>query len=241
VTDAAPDKPLAPTSSRVPAAPPAGPPPPQGPHRSAVDRNSWLRLGIVAIAALAIDLVSKWLAFRTIAGRPVAIDREQVLAVWSQGRSLGVLIPDHRPVTIIPYLLDFSLVLNPGAVFGMGAGMRWFFVVFTIGALSLALWMFAKWTSARDRIAHIAIGLLIAGGLGNLYDRIVYACVRDFLHPLPGLRWPFGSQREIWPYVSNVADLWLLVGIGILMWYLWRNGDEKSRTGGSASAAARAS
>jgi lipoprotein signal peptidase len=90
--------------------------------------------------------------------------------------------------------------------------------------------MFAAWTKPKDAMAHAAIGLLISGGLGNLYDRIVYACVRDFLHPLPGAVMPFGWRmpltggREIWPYVSNIADLWLLVGIGMLMWYLWRGG-----------------
>jgi signal peptidase II len=190
------------------------------------DRRAWVTLAAVSVGALAADLGSKHIAFRTIAQRPVNISRENVLAVWSQGQNLGRLIPDHRPVTVVPHLLEFSLVLNPGAVFGMGAGMRWFFIAFTIGALALALWMFSKWTRAKDRLAHVALGLLIAGGVGNLYDRIVYACVRDFIHPLPGVRI---GNREIWPYVSNVADLWLLIGIGILMWFLWRSGDPKQR------------
>ena len=116
-----------------------------------------------------------------------------------------------------------SLVLNPGAVFGIGAGKRWFFIAFTGAALALAIWMFLAWTGPRDRAAHAAIGLLISGGLGNLYDRIVYACVRDFLHPLPGVKMPFGltmpltGGREVWPYVSNIADLWLLLGISALV------------------------
>jgi signal peptidase II len=137
-------------------------------------------------------------------------------------------------VTIIPNLLDLTLVLNPGAVFGIGAGKRWFFIPFTAAALGLALWMFATWTRPRDYMAHAAIGLLISGGLGNLHDRIAFACVRDFLHPLPGAVLPFGwtmpmsGSRELWPYVSNFADLWLLVGIGMLMWYLWRTPKKQS-------------
>lgn len=202
-----------------------------GPDAAAPDRSlrsprAWARLIIIAVAALALDLGSKAIAFATIAGRPVEVRRADVLAVWSQGRSLGVLIPDHRPVTIVPHVLEFSLVLNPGAVFGMGAGMRWFFVVFTVAALGLALWMFGTWTRARDALAHVALGLLIAGGLGNLYDRIFYASVRDFIHPLPGVEI---AGREVWPYVSNVADLWLLIGIGLLMWFLWRSGEPKKK------------
>ena len=119
-------------------------------------------------------------------------------------------------------MLDFQLVLNAGAVFGAGQGKRWFFVLFTLGALGFAAVLFARWTHRRDRVAHAAIGMIIAGGLGNLYDRVVFACVRDFLHPLPGWRLPFGlswpsGDRALWPYVSNIADAILLVGIGVLM------------------------
>jgi len=191
--------------------------------------RAWAVLLVVTLLGLVSDLTSKTLAFRHIAGRPVEVQREDVLRAQREGRGLGSLVPQTW-VTVVPDLLDLSLVLNPGAVFGIGAGKRWFFIGFTGAALALAVWMFAAWTKPKDAMAHAAIGLLISGGLGNLYDRIVYACVRDFLHPLPGAVMPFGWRmpltggREIWPYVSNIADLWLLVGIGMLMWYLWRGG-----------------
>ena len=80
----------------------------------------------------------------------------------------------------------------------------------------------------------MAIGLLIGGGLGNLYDRLKFACVRDFLHPLPRVRLPFGltwpdGSTGIWPYVSNIADLFLLIGIGMLMWHIWRTDPPKKK------------
>lgn len=186
---------------------------------------AWALLVTVTILGLAMDLASKTAAFRTVADVPVTVEREQVLATDNLSR----LVPQHAPVTVIPRVLDFTLVLNRGAVFGMGAGRRWFFVGFTVLALGFALWMFGRWTRSGDRVAHASIGLLLAGGLGNLYDRLVYACVRDFIHPLPGVRWPFGwsfggGGREVWPYVSNVADLWLIVGILGLMATLWRQG-----------------
>ncbi|MEM9374339.1 MAG: signal peptidase II, partial [Planctomycetota bacterium] len=124
-------------------------------------------------------------------------------------------------------LLEFTLVLNPGAVFGIGAGKRWFFVVFTVFAVGLASWLFATRTSARDRWAHFAFAMVVSGGLGNLYDRVRFACVRDFIHPLPGvplpfgIKWPSGSA-ELWPYVSNVADAFLIIGIVILIVHTWR-------------------
>ncbi|GIW74120.1 MAG: hypothetical protein KatS3mg103_0642 [Phycisphaerales bacterium] len=77
---------------------------------------------------------------------------------------------------------------------------------------------------------------MIAGGLGNLYDRLRFACVRDFLHPLPGVQYPFGiatpwSGRELWPYVSNLADLWLILGVGVLMVYLLRSSKQPAAAG----------
>jgi signal peptidase II len=189
-----------------------------------------MMLVVVTLLGLASDLASKWGAFRWVAGAPVAVHRDEVVELSARGEHLGSLIPPHDPVTIVPSVLDLTLVLNRGAVFGIGAGKRWFFVAFTVMAIGFGLWMFGSWTRAGDRAAHIAIGLLLAGGLGNLYDRLVFACVRDFLHPLPGVQLPFGWRmpfdggREVWPYVSNIADLWLLVGIGVLMVQLWRSG-----------------
>lgn len=183
---------------------------------------------IAMIAAIAVDLASKNWAFRTIADEPVIVEREAVLAISREDpRLVNTLIPRHDPMVVIPRLLEFTLVLNPGAVFGVGPGKRFFFVGFTLLALAFGLGMFAAWTTPRDRSAHIAIGLLLGGGLGNLYDRLVFGCVRDFLHPLPGWMWPggwkpFGGTGEIWPYVSNVADLLLLIGIVTLMAYLWK-------------------
>lgn len=202
---------------------------------------AWWTLAAVTVAALAIDLGTKWAAFRWVAGVPVVVDRREVLTATGAGRSLASLLPPHQPVSVVPRLLDFSLVLNQGAVFGLGAGQRWWFVGFTVLALGFGVWMFAAWTQPRDRVAHAAIGLLLAGGLGNLYDRLVYACVRDFLHPLPGMTLPFGWRmpltggREVWPYVSNIADLWLLVGIGILMIFLWSSGKRTPPPPGNAA------
>jgi signal peptidase II len=195
--------------------------------------RAWAVLLLVMAMGLATDLASKAVAFARIAPHPVVVDRAKVLDAQAHGTPLSRLIPEITPITVIPHVLDFSLVLNPGAVFGIGAGKRWFFVAFTAGAMALAVWMFGAWTRARDRWAHVAIGLLVAGGIGNLYDRLIYGCVRDFIHPLPGVQLPFGwtmplsGGREVWPYVSNIADLWLLIGIGMLMWYLWRQGSHR--------------
>ncbi len=188
------------------------------------------------LLAIVTDLGSKRLVFMgcdafsvpSVVGVPVEIKREEVLAKsLDDPRLVTTLIPRHSPRVVVPSGLEFTLVLNPGAIFGIGPGQRWFFVGFSLLALGFGAWMFLRWTGPKDRWSHIGIALLLGGGLGNLYDRLAYACVRDFIHPLPGVKWPlgfkpFGGDGEIWPYVSNLADLYLLIGIVILLAVLWR-------------------
>ncbi len=191
--------------------------------------RAWAWMLLAVLLSVVADLGSKQWAFETVAGRAVVVDRAQVMYVKEKIDPRAItqeLIPPHSPMTVVPGVLDFQLVLNPGAVFGVGPGKRLFFIGFTALALGFSLLMFARWTKAPDRVAHLGIGLVIGGGLGNLYDRVLYACVRDFIHPLPGLMWPGNlsilGNREVWPYVSNLADLFLLIGIAILLVHLWR-------------------
>ncbi|MBL4697362.1 MAG: signal peptidase II [Phycisphaerales bacterium] len=189
--------------------------------------RAWSILILTSAIGLFIDLWSKSYAFANVSQQPVNIHREDVIIADDLWR----LIPPHEPMVVMDYVLEFTLVLNPGAVFGIGAGQRWFFVVFTVIAVIISLVLFVRWTSARDWMAHTGFGLIIAGGLGNLYDRLVYACVRDFIHPLPGVHLPFGlswpgGSTELWPYVSNIADAFLIVGIIMLMIHAWRMPNE---------------
>lgn len=194
--------------------------------------RAWAWFLIATVLGLIADLWSKQAAFDRIADVPVHFTRSEVLNV----PSLNYLVPPHEPVVVVPRLLELTLVLNPGAVFGIGAGKRWFFVAFTVFAVAVATWLFARKTHARDWWAHLAFALVVSGGLGNLYDRVMFACVRDFLHPLAGVNLPFGlswpsGSHEMWPYVSNVADAFLLVGIGLLVIYTWRRPDEEAEDG----------
>lgn len=213
-----------------PAAPPEGDQATPAPIRRAGScPRSWFVLLVSVLLGLVADLGSKELAFRHVADAPYRPDRELVLRVLRDApEDIMLLVPPHQAVIVIPSVLEFRLVLNSGAVFGTGQGRRWFFIGFTGAALAFALFLFARWTHARDPWSHAAIGLIISGGLGNLYDRVLFGCVRDFIHPLPGVKLPFGltwphGSDELWPYISNVADALLLIGIGVLMIRLWRH------------------
>ena len=225
-------------------------------------RRAWLTLIAVALMALVVDVGTKYLAFARIADAPVTLDKDAVSAKIDAGAPLNhvepleewrragapeelwrPLLPPHDDVVVLPYVLEFKLVLNAGAVFGAGQGKRWLFIAFTFAALGFCVYLFASWTRSGEWLTHGALGLVMGGGLGNLYDRVRYACVRDFLHPLPDVMWPFGwspfGSRELWPYVSNVADALLLLGIGVLVLKLWfvphAKDDGEGEAGGGAN------
>jgi len=184
---------------------------------------SWVTLAVVFVGGLWFDLWSKYWAFREIAGYPVELERERILGDPS------FHLPYHARVVAIPGdLLDFRLVLNHGAVFGIGQHRRELFIVFTLVATIAAIALFARGTRVRMTAAHVAIGLILAGGIGNLYDRIVYGAVRDFLHMLPhwqlpfGWKWPGSAMGDVFPWVFNVADVMLLAGMTVFVIASWR-------------------
>ena len=190
---------------------------------------AWCVLLLVFIAAVSLDLWSKDWAFRTVAPQPVVLVYEQVSG------NPGYSLPWHPGVTAIaPDLLDFHLVLNHGAVFGIGQGRGPLFIAFTVLAVCTALWVFGKHTSSRSHLSHIGLALVLAGGVGNMYDRVAVGAVRDFLHLFPhrelpwGLHWPGGSN-EWFPWVFNIADSELIAGMLILMLAIHLNERRQAR------------
>lgn len=189
--------------------------------------RAWIIMLLVVGLGLAADLISKDWAFETVAGDPVVLDYEDVVSGKAQ-------VPYHNGVRALsPDLLDFRLVLNRGAVFGIGQGQRFAFVAFTLVAIGVAVVVFGWWTRSKAVMAHVAIGLILAGGLGNLYDRLMIGAVRDFLNMLPrrdlpfGISWPQGGTN-IFPWVFNIADVELLAGMSLLLIYVHLS-DRKAR------------
>jgi len=118
-----------------------------------------------------------------------------------------------------PGVFGFQVSLNEGALFGMGQGLWPLFAALSVAAAAaILIWLFAV-GAARDWLLNIALALITAGIVGNLYDRL----------GLPGLTWPDGAPvhagRDFilmmigpwhWPNY-NVADSALVCGAGLLI------------------------
>jgi signal peptidase II len=124
------------------------------------DAGAHLRLWIVVASGLALDLWSKQWAFHTL----------------GQGGNR----------TLIPNVLEFHTTLNPGALFGIGAGRTGVFLLASVLALVLVVWMFAQ-SSPRRWFTHVALAAILAGALGNMYDRAFVNLV-EYVTPTPGGR-----------------------------------------------------
>ena len=119
------------------------------------------------------------------------------------------------PQAVYGEWVRFTLVYNPGAAFGLhvGAYSRWIFMVLTMVALVI-LGRLYRATMPGDRWRTAALGLVCAGAIGNLLDR-----VRSIFGVVDFIDIGIGDRR--WP-TFNVADMAVSVGAIVLAWVLWQ-------------------
>ncbi len=171
----------------------------------------------IATAGVAADLATKSWAFRWL-GMP---GEHGVFWLW-QGR------------------VGFQTSLNEGALFGIAQGGVPVFVALSmIAAVGILVWLF-RGGAARDLMLTVALACIMAGILGNLYDRL----------GLPGLVLdgkPVHAVRDWilvmifnrpWPNF-NIADSMLVCGAILLIWHAWRREDDKPETSDAPKSTSR--
>ena len=104
--------------------------------------------------------------------------------------------------------LNLYLIWNKGIAFGLlsiNESIIYNFITIIIGIIILIIF-FMMWKN--DNIQRFFLALVAAGALGNIYDRIVYTAVPDFidLH-FQGFHW----------FVFNVADIFITIGVFCLI------------------------
>jgi signal peptidase II len=177
---------------------------------------------LTAAIGVGVDLFTKRVAFAKLA--PWGVE------VRDGGRVVVKDSPDGaRPIyRLWPGFVNLEAMANQGAVFGIGQGQRALFLTVSVAAIAFIVYLFV--TSGRQRFYQFVLGLLLAGVLGNMYDRLTLGYVRDMIHIFPG-RNLFG--RPVFPWIFNVADSLLCVGVALIFLYSLRAPkEEREREGG---------
>lgn len=116
----------------------------------------------------------------------------------------------HEQRAVIPNFFYLVYYSNTGAAFSAFTGQNTFFIALSVVAL-IALLVFFKKGAFKDKPSRWAAGLLCAGILGNLTDRIIHGHVVDFL--LFNLHVRFADP---WP-AFNVADSCICIATALFI------------------------
>jgi signal peptidase II len=147
----------------------------------------------------------RWLIL-AIAALVVLLDRLTKLWIIAH-------IPSGQAIVVIPKVFRLTHVLNTGAAFSMFEGsaspnlVRNLLIGFSVIAVVVVLILI--WKMGRGfSLTSLALALILGGALGNLYDRIRFSYVVDFLEVhIVHYHWPD----------FNVADSAIVVGACLLL------------------------
>ncbi len=109
-----------------------------------------------------------------------------------------------------PWLLPYARIINvsnTGVAFGMFKGLGGIFTILAI-IVSIAIIYYFPRVPATDWTLRVAMGLQMAGAVGNLIDRLIQGHVTDFI-----------SVGDF--PVFNVADSSITIGVGVLLLGIW--------------------
>ena len=139
----------------------------------------------------------------------IAVDRA---VKWFEiaGMTLG------QSIEAIPGILNLTYVRNRGVGFGMLEGVIWVPILVSVLVCAAILFAYLR-VRPLPKLVAIALGLLGAGAIGNLIDRLFFGHVVD-LFELAFIRYP----------VFNVADIMVTIGsILLVFWLLFKSPDKR--------------
>ena len=112
-------------------------------------------------------------------------------------------------IMVIKNFFYISLVKNTGGAFSIFTGSTFLLIVISFLIL-LGIFIYIYRNNIKNRVSLIGFGLLIGGAMGNLFDRIYYGYVIDYLDfKLFGYGYP----------IFNLADSFVVIGAIILLFF----------------------
>ena len=150
---------------------------------------------------------------------PLVIIADRVSKAWAM-RTL----PGRGPVAAVAGLLNWRYAENTGAAFSSMSGRTGVLSLLTaLLVAAVCAWLLLK--PDRPRALRLGLWMLAAGGLSNLYDRIAYGCVVDFIE--------FAFVNFA---VFNVADVAICMGAALaVLGYALLERAERRKEGGEGN------
>ena len=108
----------------------------------------------------------------------------------------------------IPKVVSLTYLKNSGAAFSMLENQQWFFAIITLIAMGAAFVYLYRHIKGSLWLL-LGLTLIISGGIGNFIDRLRQGFVVDMFH-LDFMNFA----------IFNVADIYLTIGVGLLLIYL---------------------
>lgn len=135
---------------------------------------------------------------------------------------ISALVPLNHSIKIIPSFFSITNVHNYGIAWSMLNGHRYLIICIT----TIIIVVLANYLHKNNNMLKyetISYLMIIAGSLGNLYDRIIYGYVIDFLDfNIFGYNYP----------IFNIADSYIVIGIIILIIGIWRDNNDRNKSRG---------
>jgi len=159
----------------------------------------------------------RWTLFAAVGAAALALDLASKQWVWDTLRP-----PPGRPLALWPGVLEFDFAYNRGTAFGV---VREVGTPLWLVGIALLMCVWLVWlvrTPSTRQPGIVGAAMILAGTLGNLYDRFFRVDelgnhgVVDFIR----VYYPWGGS---WP-CFNVADALLVVGVGLLLLWGTRTG-----------------
>lgn len=105
--------------------------------------------------------------------------------------------------TFLPFL-KITYVKNKGAAFGSMAGMRVYIIIFSIFVITIVIYYIFR-SNIKNFYVLISAAAALGGAISNLYDRIFYGFVTDYI------------KLTFFPPVCNVADYCICLGTAFVL------------------------
>lgn len=125
----------------------------------------------------------------------------------------------NNTIVLIPKILNLTYVENTGAAFGIGSSSTAMFIIVNAIIIGLIIYFIHSKKGEISKIILFALHLILAGGIGNLIDRIFKGFVVDYIDINPIFKFP----------VFNLADICITIGCTIIVIYLITNIIEERR------------